>query len=152
MPWWRGTIRKLAPDMVYVFGSNTEGRHGRGAALQAREQFGAIYGQSRGLMGQSYALVTKNLTPGHVETVRGEDRRYHYAGTRSVPLEEIKENVRDFYEVARQHPDRRFIVVYQLRSENLNGYTGEEMWDCFQVEAPPENVYFHESFKALTHE
>ena len=47
---------------IFVFGSNTEGRHGAGAALYARQHHGAIYGQARGLQGNSYAIVTKDLS------------------------------------------------------------------------------------------
>jgi hypothetical protein len=32
-------------ETVFVFGSNLAGRHGKGAALHAREHHGAIYGQ-----------------------------------------------------------------------------------------------------------
>ena len=37
---------------------NKQGMVG-GAALTARNKFGAIYGQSEGLQGQSYAIITK---------------------------------------------------------------------------------------------
>ena len=42
-------IGNITPDAntIFVFGSNTEGRHGAGAAKVAREQFGAIYLWSR---------------------------------------------------------------------------------------------------------
>ena len=58
---YKGTILKLKPNQIFVFGSNTQGRHGKGAALCAKERFGAIYGQAYGLQGQSYAIVTKEL-------------------------------------------------------------------------------------------
>lgn len=44
---------------VFVFGSNLAGRHGKGAALWARQHRGAIYGQGAGLQGNSYAIPTK---------------------------------------------------------------------------------------------
>lgn len=44
---------------VFVFGSNRAGRHGKGAALFARQHHGAIYGQGEGLQGNSYAIPTK---------------------------------------------------------------------------------------------
>jgi hypothetical protein len=37
---------------IFVFGSNLAGRHGKGAALWAREHRGAIYGQGRGRQGR----------------------------------------------------------------------------------------------------
>ena len=34
-------ITSLKPNEIFVFGSNTEGRHGLGAALTAKQKFGA---------------------------------------------------------------------------------------------------------------
>jgi len=50
---------------IFVFGSNLAGRHGKGAALFALKEHGAIYGQGEGLQGNSYAIPTKdeNLRP-----------------------------------------------------------------------------------------
>lgn len=45
---------------IFVFGSNLAGRHGKGAALCALEEHGAIYGQGKGRQGNSYAIPTKN--------------------------------------------------------------------------------------------
>jgi hypothetical protein len=44
---------------VFVFGSNLAGRHGKGAALHARNEYGAVYGQGQGYQGNSYAIPTK---------------------------------------------------------------------------------------------
>lgn len=46
---------------VFVFGSNTQGRHGGGAARHALDKMGAVYGQARGRQGRSYAIVTCTL-------------------------------------------------------------------------------------------
>jgi hypothetical protein len=53
-----GFITALEPHEVFVFGSNLAGRHGAGAAKQAREQFGAQLGVGEGRTGQTYALPT----------------------------------------------------------------------------------------------
>lgn len=45
---------------IFVFGSNEAGRHGKGAALEARLRWGAQPGIGRGLCGSSYAIATKN--------------------------------------------------------------------------------------------
>lgn len=81
-------ISKLAPNEVFVFGSNLEGMHGGGAALTAYKKFGAIWGQGIGLQGQSYAIPTMQ---GGVET--------------------IKPYVDEFIDFARKHPDLRFLVT-----------------------------------------
>lgn len=45
---------------IFVFGSNLDGRHGKGAALYARKYFGAVYGISIGFTGSAYAIPTKD--------------------------------------------------------------------------------------------
>jgi len=52
-------IAYLEPGQIFVFGSNYGGRHSKGAALDARRLYGAVYGGSEGLMGQSYGIPTK---------------------------------------------------------------------------------------------
>jgi hypothetical protein len=47
-------------DSVFVFGSNLAGRHGKGAALWARQHRGAIYGQGVGRQGNAYAIPIKD--------------------------------------------------------------------------------------------
>jgi len=55
-------IKELNENEIFVFGSNEGGRHGRGAAKLALDQFGAIYGQAEGLQGSSYGIPTKDKT------------------------------------------------------------------------------------------
>ena len=62
MKTFTGLITKLEPNQIFVFGSNTQGRHGSGNARAAMDCFGAVYGQAKGLQGQSYAIITKDLT------------------------------------------------------------------------------------------
>ena len=44
---------------VFVFGSNLAGRHGKGAALDARLKHGAQLGVGEGPTGNAYAIPTK---------------------------------------------------------------------------------------------
>jgi hypothetical protein len=37
-------ITSLQDNQIFVFGSNTQGKHGAGAAFTARNKFGAKYG------------------------------------------------------------------------------------------------------------
>lgn len=60
-------ITSLAPNEIFVFGSNLSGMHGGGAAWVAYRKFGAIMGQGVGLQGQSYGIPTMQ---GGVETIR----------------------------------------------------------------------------------
>lgn len=79
--------------MIFVFGSNLAGRHGKGAALCALRNHGAIYGQGVGRQGNSYAIPTKD------------------ARIRTLPLDRIAVYVSEFLEYARQNPDTEFEVT-----------------------------------------
>jgi len=52
--------KSLPPRYIFVFGSNLAGYHGAGAALFARQHFGAVQGIGTGPQGQSYAIPTKD--------------------------------------------------------------------------------------------
>lgn len=79
---------------IFVFGSNVEGRHGKGAAKAAVRHFGAIYGQGYGLMrNQSYAIPTKG----------------YYLQV--LPLSQIQQYVAAFCEFTFEHPHLRFFVT-----------------------------------------
>jgi len=120
-----------AEDVIFVFGSNPEGRHGAGAAKAARTHFGAIYGQGEGLQGNAYAIPTKDL------------RVQANAGRRSIAPSAITASIRRMYDCARQHPRKRFMVAYcNTDRRSLNGYTGYEMIRMFTAAGPiPDNVF-----------
>jgi hypothetical protein len=79
--------------LVFVFGSNLAGRHGKGSAREAFDRWGARYGQGRGLQGSSYAIPTKD------------------ANLATLPLEEIGRHVAAFLDFAREHPELTFRVA-----------------------------------------
>lgn len=113
---------------VFVFGSNLAGRHGKGAALWARQHRGAIYGQGEGLQGNSYAIPTK-------------DERL-----RTLPLAEVKFHVNTFLQIARcQLPDLQFEVT--PIGCGLAGYSPEQIAPMFW-KAPP-NVLLPPELSAL---
>lgn len=60
-------IKELAPDEIFVFGSNLAGHHGGGAARVALDRFGAQWGVGEWIQGQSYAIPTMQ---GGVETIK----------------------------------------------------------------------------------
>jgi hypothetical protein len=143
---YEGTIESLQPNQIFVFGSNPEGRHGLGTAQLAKNKFGAKYGQGRGLQGQSYGLVTKNLTPGFTEPSTGIT--YPAAGEKSVMPEQIIDNIDELYQTALANPDKEFLVAYRV-DKNLNGYTAQEMANMFSALPIPSNVVFNKEFAAL---
>jgi ribA/ribD-fused uncharacterized protein len=154
--YWSGNkITKLEENQVFTFGSNPRGAHSFGAALTAFDLFGAIKGQSRGLMGQSYAIVTKNLKwdAGFYEKASGIT--YDKVDYRSVSPEQISDNVLELYECAKQNPDKEFIITYQndkwqggKPKKSLNGYFPLETLGFFiDNKEIPDNITFHDSFK-----
>lgn len=82
---------------VFVFGSNLKGIHGKGSALVARQNFGAMLGIGEGPMGgdppRCYALPTKI----------GPYERMPYA---TVAL-----HVEKFIQYAHEHPELEFDIV-----------------------------------------
>lgn len=96
---------------IFVFGSNLAGRHGKGAALFAKQNHGAIYGQGIGLQGDSYAIPTKDE---HLKT---------------LPLPRIKEYVDEFLDFARTHPELEFGVT--RIGCGLAGYKDHEIAPMF---------------------
>lgn len=134
-----GKIKELPPNHIFVFGSNTQGRHGAGSALFALQKCGAIYGQARGKQGQSYAIVTKDLT-----------KRKHPSIQRSHILEQIVE----LFMYAWASPHLTFMVAYSGTGVNLNGYTPQEMASMFaeanSIKHPmPDNIMFEFNFFQL---
>jgi len=79
--------------MIFVFGSNLAGRHGKGAALYAKRRRGAIPGQGVGRQGDSYAIPTKD------------------GSLRTLPLDEIRTHVERFLIYAANHPHLQFEVT-----------------------------------------
>lgn len=121
-------IKELKENEIFVFGSNRQGRHGKGAALTARNKFGAIYGQSQGLQGQSYAIITKEL-------------RKEY---QPVSLQEVKEGVDTFIQFAKENKHLTFYVV-ELGC-NLAYFTVEQIAPLFKPTMRLKNVYLPERF------
>lgn len=140
MKTYKGTITELKPNEIFVFGSNPQGRHGKGAALVAKTKFGAKYGQARGLQGQSYAIVTKDLT-----------KRVHP----SVSTKDIKKEIAVLYSVAeRELSNCLFYVAYTYSGKGklLSGFTPAQMANLFAnaiSSAVPHNIVFEEEFAKL---
>ena len=112
---------------IFVFGSNLAGRHGKGAALHARQHYGAVYGNPIGRQGDSYAIPTKSER------------------LRPLPLFEIQLHVTEFIAYARQHPDTEFLVT--AIGTGLAGYKHEEIAPMFH-DAPP-NCRLPDEWKEL---
>lgn len=97
--------------MIFVFGSNLAGRHGKGAALYAKNFHGAKYGVGVGRTGNSYAIPTK-------------DERI-----RTLPLAQIAKYVAEFLDYAREHQHLEFEVT--KIGCGLAGYSEHEIKPMF---------------------
>ena len=158
--YWSGNkIASLNDNEVFVFGSNPEARHFAGAAKSALA-FGAVP-VKRGVPGsgiprgfspnkKTYALITKNLTAGVVENGITYDKQ----DFRSVSPEQIKANIAELYETARQYPEKKFLITYQYETwpngspkKSLNGYFPQELINFFMSSPVPDNIVFHDSYK-----
>lgn len=134
MKTYKGVITTLGPNQIFVFGSNTHGRHGKGSALIAFKKFGAIYGQAEGLQGRSFAIITKDLTC--------------YKHPSRKPSQ-IIEQIGKLYEFAELNKDKEFFIVYKANSNNLNSYSPQSMATFFGALSIPSNIVFEDEFYKL---
>lgn len=105
--------------MIFVFGSNLAGRHGKGAALFAFQHHGAKYGVGEGPTGNAYAIPTKNVV------------------LQPLALDIIDYHVGVFLFYARQHPELQFEVT--RIGCGLAGYSDHQIAPMF-AEAPANCV------------
>ena len=98
-----------------MFGSNLAGRHGTGAALEARQKHGAVYGCGEGLSGYSYGIPTKDRD------------------LKSRTLDEIRASVETFLAFARDTPETTYEVTRV--GCGLAGYKDHQIGPMF-AEAP----------------
>jgi len=124
-------ISQLKENEVFVFGSNSEGRHGKGAALIALKFFGAKYGQPEGIQNKSYAIITKK----------------NWRVEKSSSLKEIKEGIEKMLIFAKENSDKKFYVT-KLGS-SLAGYSVEEIKNLFEKlkEIIPSNVVLPKEYE-----
>lgn len=113
-------------NYVFVFGSNCLGIHGKGAALEAKERWGAEYGIPYGRQGDSFAIPTK-LTP-----------------YKSLSLPAIRSFVEGFILYAKQHPEIEFLLT--PIGCGLAGYTPKDIAPMFKN--APLNVQLPEEFES----
>ena len=118
-------ITRLAPNEVFVFGSNEQGLHYGGAAKAAHENFGAIMGQGNGLQGKSYAIPSMS------------------------GLGVMGEYVKEFCEFAKTHPEKRFLVT-EIGC-GIAGYSIGEIAPLFEGCVEVENITLPASFWDILH-
>lgn len=111
----------LEPGEVFVFGSNASGAHGGGAARQAYDSFGAVWGQAEGLQGRSYGI----------DSMSG--------------LTVLEAQARRFLDFAVRHPELRFLLTEV--GCGIAGYVPEQVAPLFR--GAPANVVVPDAFLAV---
>lgn len=142
---YTGFIEPLE-NIIFVFGSNLEGRHGAGAAKEAVLHFKAIYGQSEGIQGNAYAIPTKDL------------QNKTNNSFKSVAATKIIISIINFYKFALINPSKNFCIAYRnkAKEKTLNGYNGNQMVYMFYIaslymsnQKIPDNIYFYIGWKDI---
>lgn len=116
-------IEHLSENEVFVFGSNVQGDHTRGAAAFAVAHFDAVMGQGEGPQGQCYAIPT----------------------TGGLGLFAMA--VQRFIDHAAAHPDHRFLVTRV--GCGRAGFDIREVAQLFTPAINLENVSLPEEFWAI---
>jgi hypothetical protein len=117
---------------ILVFGSNLAGVHGAGAALVAKQKYGAKQGQGIGYMYRSptrrcYAIPTKDKS------------------IKTLPIGDIERHIDDFKMFAMRAPNETFFVTRV--GCGLAGYKDWEIAPMFS--GCPENVIFPEEWRGM---
>jgi hypothetical protein len=113
--------------MIFVFGSNTAGIHGAGAAKFALKNHGAVWGQGVGLQGNSYAIPTKD------------------DNIRTLPLVAIEQYIRQFLQFASANPSLQFQVTRV--GCGLAGYIDDQIAPYFK--GAPSNCFMPPEWVSL---
>lgn len=109
-------ITELKPNEIFVFGSNKNGNHMAGAALFAKEKFGAQEGVGEGRTGQSYAFPTLD------------------ENMQKLTFEDLIKSKQYLYEYAEGNKDARFLVTKV--GCGIAGFKEEKMKKVFEGKKP----------------
>lgn len=149
-------ITSLAPNEVFVFGANTVGGHGGGAAGLAQfgdtksnydappigtkgkwSEYGVVDRLMEGTEGKSFGLVTKSAA-----IVKG---KLYIHGKRSVDFARISKSLDALVKVANEHHELKFLVTEF--GTRMAGFTAEEMKSILASKVLPDNVILPKSFE-----
>ena len=124
-------ITKLEEGQIFVFGSNTSGRHGKGAAKTALK-WGAKWGKGVGFSGSTYAIPTK-----------GNDLR------KSLSINQIRKYVDEFIEFAKTRKDLDFLVT-EIGC-GLAGYQPKDIAPLSKKTLELKNIYLPKRFLLINY-
>jgi hypothetical protein len=118
-------ITKLNKNEIFVFGSNTKGRHGKGAAKTSLK-WGSIYGQGDGPQGNTYAIPTKD------------------DNLNVLSIDKIRPYVESFIIYAIKHPEQTFLVT--PIGTGLSGYSPIDIAPLFESSKYIKNIHLPKEF------
>lgn len=136
-------IERLLPNEVFVFGSNTSGSHGAGAA-KAALGFGAVMGQGFGPAGQTYAIATLFF---------GKAEKQGQPSLLQLPLSFITHQLCGLLAYVVEHPNNRFYLtkigtgIGGFGMEEMGRALGEALRLC-DLTAVPHNLSIPKEFWA----
>lgn len=113
-------------NLVFVFGSNLSGIHGKGAALYAKKHFGAKQGEGAGRTGNAYALPTKDFV------------------LKSLSLDAIGRHLQDLVDYATENSEDLFLLT--PIGTGLAGYTKSQIWSLLKKLELPSNLVLTSSW------
>jgi len=111
----------MSRELVFVFGSNLAGRHGKGAAYHAMKEWGAEYGVGVGPTGRAYAIPTK-------------DSKFQ-----TLDIHTIMGYVRKFFEYAEDNP--HILFIFTAIGTGLAGHEARDIARALEAYKIPWNVY-----------
>jgi len=118
--------KESSPNMIFVFGSNLAGRHGKGAAKFAAENYGAEYGVGEGVTGLAYAIPTKGR---NLEV---------------LSLDDIAASVASFIDHAKGTPNVNYLLT--PIGTGLAGHSKRDIWSILKRVGVPDNVILSNSW------
>jgi hypothetical protein len=151
-------VSALAPNDVFVFGSNLQGFHGAGSAgfasfgkpgnVWRAENYAAKPDGWQGLW--NVKGIGEGLQEGTQGTSYALPTVVHAGDKLSINPEQMVENMRRMYDAAAANPDKRFLVAGDTSGRLLNGYTHEQMAAMYLRAGPiPGNVIFSATYTEL---
>lgn len=150
-------VKTLKPNQVFVFGANTAGGHGGGAAGFAQRgtnsnnyetlpegtkgkwsEYGVVDKLMQGTEGKSFGIVTK------AATIDGD--KLKMGGQRSVSFERIQESINALIKTAIANPNLEFLVI-EIGSKNA-GFKISEIRSLLRMnEDLPDNILLPKSLE-----
>lgn len=120
-------ISNLAPNEVFVFGSNLQGIHRDGAAALCVREGWADSGQVEGISrsGKAYGIPTQS-------------------SFRALPISEIERYINNFLNYAKKNPNKKFLVT--AIGTGHAGYTPSQMAQMFSEAENIPNIYLPQLF------